>query len=133
MGGKKKMTFWFFLFLGSTIITASLHSIHPQIYGLELLRSILFVVTVIVGFFFFLKIMEPEPGAMISDEEKQVSKREKKRKGEVSVSKADTSGSQRGFFGNLFKKEKVCDECGTELEYREEFKSYYCPECHTYK
>ena len=45
-------------------------------------------------------------------------------------SKTEKKGS---FFERIFKKEKVCEDCGTELEYREEYESYYCPECHTYK
>ncbi|MFP4051296.1 MAG: hypothetical protein ACLFVB_06100 [Thermoplasmata archaeon] len=31
------------------------------------------------------------------------------------------------------KGKKTCDNCGTELEYKESFDSYYCPECHEYK
>jgi len=34
---------------------------------------------------------------------------------------------------NLFSRKKKCNECGTELEYREEYHSHYCPKCHTYK
>ncbi|MGM0509839.1 MAG: hypothetical protein ACQESD_01755 [Thermoplasmatota archaeon] len=34
---------------------------------------------------------------------------------------------------SFFKKEKVCQECGTELVYREAYDSYYCPECRTYR
>ncbi len=28
---------------------------------------------------------------------------------------------------------KTCNTCGTELVYKEEMDSYYCPECHEYK
>lgn len=35
-------------------------------------------------------------------------------------------------FTNIFSK-KTCEKCGTELEYREEMESYYCPECRDYK
>ncbi len=31
------------------------------------------------------------------------------------------------------KGKKTCDMCGTELVYKEEMDSYYCPECHEYK
>lgn len=34
---------------------------------------------------------------------------------------------------NPFGGKKKCNDCGTELEYREEYQSYYCPECRTYK
>jgi len=34
---------------------------------------------------------------------------------------------------NPFDKKKRCSECGTELEYREEYQSHYCPKCRTYK
>lgn len=40
---------------------------------------------------------------------------------------SDVSGD--GFF----RKGKVCEGCGTELEYREEYESWYCPECRDYK
>ena len=43
------------------------------------------------------------------------------------------SRSKTSFLDKLLKKKKVCDECGTELEYREAYDSWYCPECHTYK
>ena len=33
----------------------------------------------------------------------------------------------------LFRKKKVCDDCGTELIYKEDYDSWYCPECHQYK
>ena len=32
-----------------------------------------------------------------------------------------------------FKGKKTCNNCGAELEYKENFDSYYCPECHEYK
>lgn len=34
---------------------------------------------------------------------------------------------------NPFSGKKKCNECGAELEYKEEYQSYYCPECRTYK
>lgn len=34
---------------------------------------------------------------------------------------------------NPFSRKEKCNECGTELEYREEYLSQYCPKCRTYK
>ncbi len=35
--------------------------------------------------------------------------------------------------GALFGKKHVCSDCRNELVYREEYQSWYCYECHTYK
>lgn len=42
------------------------------------------------------------------------------------------SGKKRRSFSLLGRK-KECEYCGTELVYKEEYDSYYCPECHDYK
>ncbi len=34
---------------------------------------------------------------------------------------------------DIFSGKKKCSECGTELEYRDEYQSHYCPKCRTYK
>ncbi|MEF8832424.1 MAG: hypothetical protein V5A66_02765 [Candidatus Thermoplasmatota archaeon] len=53
--------------------------------------------------------------------------------------KAYNSGKSTEEETNLFSKvnpfsgKKKCNECGTELEYKEEYQSYYCPKCRTYK
>ena len=44
-----------------------------------------------------------------------------------------TEGEGSGsIFDDIFGK-KTCEGCGTELVYKEEMDSYYCPECHEYK
>lgn len=65
-------------------------------------------------------------------------KEEGERKIDIEEGKADvdyTSKKQEKitFIDKLLKKKKTCDECGSELEYREAYDSWYCPECHTYK
>lgn len=44
----------------------------------------------------------------------------------------EESGWLEGLIDSLKGKE-TCDECGSELEYKESMDSYYCPECHEYK
>ncbi len=51
-----------------------------------------------------------------------------------SYSTSSKNKSKRGFsLKSLFGKKKTCEECGTELVYKEDFESYYCPNCHSYK
>lgn len=49
--------------------------------------------------------------------------------GKKKGSKKDT----RSFLDKLLDRKKVCEECGTELEYRDAYESYYCPNCRTFK
>ncbi|MFP4001142.1 MAG: hypothetical protein ACLFSM_07845 [Thermoplasmata archaeon] len=44
-----------------------------------------------------------------------------------------STGEEKGFFQKIFKSKKTCPECGKELEYREEYQSYYCTHCRTYR
>jgi len=76
---------------------------------------------------------------------KHKDKREKKEveddKTEVNIDEIDkekvevSKGSKKKKTSILdkLKGKKTCDNCGAELEYKEEFDSYYCPECHEYK
>ncbi len=85
-----------------------------------------FIINFIFGF-----LGEAKGGSMMSTREKKALEKKK-----VSTSYEDgPSKRKRTFFSleKLFSKEKSCEECGVELEYREDFDSYYCPECHTYK
>lgn len=68
--------------------------------------------------------------------------REKRKQAKVKEEEFKSSGTDfakkkrkknLSFIERLLGKKKTCDECGTELEYREAYDSYYCPECHTYK
>lgn len=34
---------------------------------------------------------------------------------------------------NIFSSENKCENCGTEMEYKEAMDSYYCPQCREYK
>ena len=74
---------------------------------------------------------------------KQKGKREKvedKKEGtsveEIDKKKVELGKGSRASKTSLFDKikgKKTCDTCGTELVYKEEMDSYYCPECHEYK
>jgi len=127
-----KVSLGFFLSLFSTLLFSLLHHLYPEVYLFDLFASIFFVATFITGFFFFLEMMDPSAGTMMTDEEKQ-KEGTKKRKVKASINRTGTPRKKKGVFGDLFKKKKRCDECGRELVYRKEFESYYCPECHTYK
>lgn len=85
-----------------------------------------FIINFIFGF-----LGEAKGGSMMSTREREALEKKKR---STSYEKAH-SKRKRSFFSldRLFSKEKKCDECGVELEYREDFDSYYCPECHTYK
>ena len=63
-----------------------------------------------------------------TEEEKTVNE---ETKGKVNLGKEGKR--KKSSFLDKLKRKKTCDNCGTELEYREEVESYYCPECHEYK
>jgi len=43
------------------------------------------------------------------------------------------NGKKVSFFDKVLGKKKVCDECGSELVYKKNYESYYCPDCRTFK
>ncbi len=90
-------------------------------------------------------LLEPKSGSMKSEknESSKVSPSEKPNSEKVRV-KTDsrtgndskkTSKEKESLFSkiNILGGKKKCNECGTTLEYREEYQSYYCPKCRTYK
>ncbi len=56
---------------------------------------------------------------------------EDSKRDEFSHTRKNKKTQWKGF--RFFNKKKVCQECGTELIYRDAYDSWYCPECHTYK
>lgn len=40
---------------------------------------------------------------------------------------------KKSSFLNIFSDEKRCEDCDTELVYKEDMDSYFCPECRDYK
>ncbi len=44
-----------------------------------------------------------------------------------------TTKKKRGVFSRILGRGKRCDECGTELVYKEGAGSYYCSDCREYK
>ncbi len=92
--------------------------------------------TVIVSFLIFELFLTPRSS---KDKRKESTKnsedttaysRDEKIEKKVNIGKED---QKKGSFLDTFKRKKTCDTCGTELEYKEEVGSYYCPECHEYK
>ncbi len=78
-------------------------------------------------------------GAMLSttSKAKKYNKdRARIQKQEPEISSDSSLGKEDGSSSSLLDgltKEKTCDECGSELVYKEDYDSYYCPECHEYK
>ncbi|MGM0509841.1 MAG: hypothetical protein ACQESD_01765 [Thermoplasmatota archaeon] len=59
-----------------------------------------------------------------------------KNKEKVRFSSSYGKGKKKSLFSSLkdsLDGKETCDECGTELEYKEEMDSWYCPTCHSYK
>ncbi len=52
---------------------------------------------------------------------------------EYTVEEEGVKKKEKGLFSRLFGGEEECEECGAELEYREESGAYYCPNCQEYK
>jgi len=115
--------------------------------GIVCLYFVLILTIAIIVMYFIPKIisflLEPKSGSMM-DEEKSPNKSSEKVKSDkvrVKIDSPTAYHSREPFrekesllsrLNPLSRKEK-CKECGTELEYREEYQSHYCPKCRTYK
>ncbi len=89
-------------------------------------------------------LLEPKSGSMrVEVEESPETSSGKEKSDRVSV-KTDSQTAydtkkpieeKKGLLSRLnpFDGKEKCNECGTELEYREEYQSHYCPKCRTYK
>lgn len=87
-----------------------------------------------IMFFFILMQYYSESGGTPT-KESQTEKTTPERD-EAKIGTTDSSKQRKdkpGILQKLFKREKTCNECGTKLEYREDYQSYYCPNCRTYK
>lgn len=71
-----------------------------------------------------------EESSSSSDIDKKVSQEEVARK-DVDIGKEESK--KKSSFLDKIRGKKTCENCGTELIYKEEMDSYYCPECHEYK
>jgi len=129
----KKISKTFLLFLSMTLIFFFL-SLHPPM-GSRMISAYSSYITVFLGavtgllfLFFFTQLLLPGSGSMMSEEDM-----ESRSKG--AADPIVRSQKKENFLSslNLFGGKKRCNECGTELEYREEYQSYYCPKCRTYK
>ncbi len=143
MGRNRKMSKLFLIFLASSLVLWYIDNIvlpyhHFSVY-ISWIALSFYVLTLTFLIPFVAEQLLPESGSMMSDEKKVTSEAtekssEKIQKTEVDKTAVSTRRSE-GFFSrmNFFSQEKKCDECGTELEYREDYQSYYCSVCHTYK
>lgn len=103
----------------------------------------------VIAIYFVPKVISflfiPKSGSMKPDSEEEQEKPtvEGRKSDKIRVKtdspKASASGKSSREEANLFSKvnpfsgKKKCNDCGTELEYKEEYQSYYCPKCRTYK
>ncbi len=71
-----------------------------------------------------------EESSSSSDIDKKVSQEEVARK-DVDIGKEESK--KKSSFLDKIRGKNTCENCGTELIYKEEMDSYYCPECHEYK
>ncbi len=128
----KNITKIFLLFLSMTLIFYFL-SLRPPMGSrmISVYSSYISVVlgagTGIVFLFFFTQLLLPGSGAMMSEAE--IDSRYSTSDPNVRSKKKENFLSSLNLFGG----KKRCNECGTELEYREVYQSYYCSECRTYK
>ncbi len=130
----KRISKTFFLFLGMTLISAFL-SIRPPM-GSSMISTYSSYITIFLGgvtgilmFFFLTQLLLPGSGSMMSEEERIDSKPQGTADSTTPTQKKENFLSNLNLFGG----KKRCNECGTELEYREEYQSHYCPQCRTYK
>jgi len=120
-----------------------------MIWALFCLAFVLVIGIGILAIFFIPKVisflLEPKSGSMKpkSEESPEVSSSREPKSNKVRVktdsptaySSKKSSKEKEGLLSrlNLVSGKKKCNECGTELEYREEYQSHYCPKCRTYK
>lgn len=68
-----------------------------------------------------------------ADESESVEKTERESPTEKYSIGDRSSKKDKSLFSRIFSKEERCEECGTELVYKEGAGAYYCPECKEYK
>lgn len=83
------------------------------------------MVGIISGFFLFYFLLWAQDHITIGRQ------KDKTESSDIQYSKKREKSSPS--FLSKFSRKKTCDECGTELVYKETYDSYYCPECHEYK
>ena len=89
------------------------------------------ILTLVLGFLFFYFLLWVSEQLGKGGEE--TFRSEGPHVSETEYQKEEKSRIDLSYFVNKLKGEKTCENCGTELVYKEEFDSYYCPECHEYK
>lgn len=135
-------TFLFFLVL--TVFVFILYYFLPldMVISLVLIYVglFLFAITALLFLFFVFELISHGIPPILKRERKEDTDKEEKKRvsgdrhGAASYSQS-TSPKKESFFSRLnpFGGKDKCNDCGTELEYREEYHSYYCPKCRTYK
>ncbi len=134
----------FLLFLTLTVISLTITVILPSksFLNFYLINSTIILggVTGILFIYTVFTLLLPGSGTMMSEEDKKDSMSDVAKE-EMNRSKIDpdqlgkTSQNKRSLLSKIipFGGKNRCSECGSELEYKEETESYYCPQCRTYK
>lgn len=96
---------------------------------------ILFIISLVAMFYFFLKYSE---SSSPYEDKKRVNKDKEDDYRTYSSTGMDFEKEKKkekkvSFFDKILCKKQVCDECGSELVYKESYDSHYCPECRTFK
>lgn len=140
---ERSVGFWIVTFLMVTIVLFfGIFRLGQMFFGEFIFQSCLLSV---IGGFVLIYIMlmvsesishgekEGEPFGSSSEtrEKKDKVSSEEVTKEKVHVGKE--SGKEKSSLLDKIKGKKTCENCGSELEYKESFDSYYCPECHEYK
>ena len=126
----KRVVLW--LFLSGVVFVAFFYTFNV-FFGLNYIGCFATAFsTFIVG---YLLLLITERINFGSDEWYETSDKEEVVKEEATkkVNLGKDDKKKKSSFLDKLKGKKTCDNCGAELEYKEEMDSYYCPECHEYK
>ena len=134
---EKHTGFWVIIFLVTTLVLFFLiYSLFTTFFEPAIFQSCL--LSVVGGFVLVYLFLLTSDYVFTEEEEKQAygessssSNVNEKKKKEVNLGKEDRERKQS--FLDKIRGKKTCENCGTELVYKEEMNSYYCPECQDYK
>lgn len=143
---EKSTGYWVMIFVVTTIVLFFIiYRVSIMFFEAALFQScLLSVIAAVVLMYLFLLTSshvftdeedeqafgESTGSSNIGKEEGKISSDENTKK-EMDISKKDRA--KKLSLLDKIRGKKTCENCGTELIYKEEMDSYYCPQCHDYK
>ena len=95
---------------------------------------LIFVIVLLIMFYALFKYSTSSKPYDRKEEPETYQEREAKRYKEADIDfEQKKKESDVSFMDKVLRRKKTCEDCGSELMYKESYDSYYCPECRTFK